>query len=552
MKSQNNIPPTDASLSEEEITHTEEPPKKDSDEKPVKPELTDPIAADIAAADDDYIMSIVNPIFPDLDDEDASKSDASESNVLHNKENTSDADKTADLEKIVDDASLTQDLSAVAAQLQELAHVSSKQMDETSEPTSIKDVTDTFSSYLRSRRRALFRFIRHHSLVSSLLIIAILASLSALIVFFIRVSNVPSTETVIADARTRAITPHWEPGKFDADESLLLTGIEVTSRLRTTTAISSDAAQFGATGYASAETLLTYSGNSIIALKRTTFGYANTHGWNPIGNVEDQSISYQATSGVSTSRVIDAIQEVLQKYDEQNPQQGMTLYDQFNNATFSVVDAGFDRSQQTCWVKMKGISTTLYGTSTCEITASFTFDSSTGHWILDSVSSTTPISYDYSALVGTWKGSFISCEASSGSPCYAGKNTPLTLTVQSANFSHDQLTLSASADGVMHNHGSLAESYRWHGGDVEFKGAPLTLTTAGTIEKNIQVSGELDLSHASLTSTTDAHKSASSKTPQVNINFDTVHNSVTAQVISTYTENGQTVTFTDTYQLTKE
>ena len=33
-------------------------------------EVTDPIAADMAAADEDYIMEVVSPIFPGLDEDD--------------------------------------------------------------------------------------------------------------------------------------------------------------------------------------------------------------------------------------------------------------------------------------------------------------------------------------------------------------------------------------------------------------------------------------------------------------------------------------------------
>ncbi|MBF0975236.1 MAG: hypothetical protein HXK27_04080, partial [Atopobium sp.] len=51
---------------------------------------------------------------------------------------------------------------------------------------------------------------------------------------------------------------------------------------------------------------------------------------------------------------------------------------------------------------------------------------------------------------------------------------------------------------------------------------------------------------ASSTSLSTAQK------PQLKVTFDIADNSVVAQLISTHTENGQTVTFTDTYQLSKE
>ena len=529
-------------------------------------EVTDPIAADMAAADEDYIMEVVSPIFPGLDEDGEEDGSASNEDSSEN-----DADSTTDLEKIVNDAALTQDLSAVEARLKELeesahehsgaktAEVPSKSATSASDAasdddaTSIKDVADTFSSYLRSRRRALFRFVRRYSLLSGILALLSLALLSAVIVFFIRVSNVPSTDTVIADARTRAEAPAWTPGEYDADESLLLTGIEVVSRTRSTTAISSDAAQFGATGYANSVVRLTYTGNAIAATKISKLGYANTQGWNAIGDEESQSVTYQATSGVSTTKVLDAISNVLAKLDEKNPNEAISYSSQFSGATFTVLDAGFDREQQTCWVRMSGVSPTFYGSLTCDITASFTFDASTGTWSLDTVSPSAGLKYDYSGLVGTWKGTFVSCEASSGSPCYAGRTNPLTLTVTSAGFSRDQLVLTGTAEGVVHNHGALNTSYRWYPGDTEFKNASVSLTTSGTIGDQIQVSGTVDVTNANL----DAHSAsnatlATPQKPQLKVTFDSANSSVVAQLISTHTENGQTVTFTDTYQLSKE
>ena len=531
-------------------------------------EVTDPIAADMAAADEDYIMEIVSPIFPGLDEDDE-ESEANPASDESSPEN--DADSTTDLEKIVNDAALTQDLSAVEARLKELEEITHEHAEAEAaeasvknaasagnatsddDATSIKDVADTFSSYLRSRRRALFRFVRRYSLLSGILALLSLALLSAVIVFFIRVSNVPSTDTVIADARTRAAAPTWTPGEYDADESLLLTGIEVVSRTRSTTAISSDAAQFGATGYANSVVRLTYTGNAIAATKMTKLGYANTQGWNAIGDEESQSVAYQATSGVSTTKVLDAIGDVLAKLDEKNPNEAISYSSQFSGATFTVLDAGFDREQQTCWVKMSGVSPTFFGSLTCEITASFTFDASTGTWALDTANPSAGLKYDYSGLVGTWKGTFVSCEASSGSPCYAGRTNPLTLTVTAAGFSRDQLVLTATAEGVVHNHGALSTSYRWYPGDTEFKNASVSLATSRTIGDQIQVSGTVDLTNANL----DAHSAsnatlATPQKPQLKVTFDIANRSVVAQLISTHTENGQTVTFTDTYQLSKE
>ena len=562
MTSKNKTSQPDTPSSDEKILDADAPAEivADGEKTDELEEVTDPIAADMAAADEDYIMEVVSPIFPGLDDEDDNDDLTSKDESPEN-----DAESTTDLEKVFNDAALTQDLSVVEARLKELEtsadehtneatpESSNKNTSESDDAASIKDVSDALFSYLRSRRRALYRFVRRYSLLSGVLVLLSLALLSAVIVFFIRVSNVPSTDTVIADARTRAAAPTWTPGEYDADESLLLTGIEVVSRTRSTTAISSDAAQFGATGYANSVVRLTYTGNAIAATKMTKLGYANTQSWNAIGDEESQSVTYQATSGVSTTKVLDAIGDVLAKLDEKNPNEAISYSSRFSGATFTVLDAGFDRNQQTCWVRMSGVSPTFFGSLTCDITASFTFDASTGTWTLDTATPTAGLKYDYSGLVGTWRGTFISCEASSGSPCYAGRTNPLTLTVTSAGFSRDQLVLTATAEGVVHDHGALSTSYRWYPGDTEFKNASVSLATSGTIGDEIQVSGTVDVTNASL----DAHSTSSAarattQKPQLKVIFDVANSSVVAQLVSTHTENGQTVTFTDTYQLSKE
>ena len=92
-----------------------EAPAADGEKTDELEEVTDPIAADLAAADEDYIMEVVSPIFPGLDEDGEEDGSALDEDSSEN-----DADSTTDLEKIVNDAALTQDLSAVEARLKEL------------------------------------------------------------------------------------------------------------------------------------------------------------------------------------------------------------------------------------------------------------------------------------------------------------------------------------------------------------------------------------------------------------------------------------------------
>ncbi len=69
--------------------------------------VTDPIAADMAAADEDYIMEIVSPIFPGLD-EDGEKDETHSASDESSPEN--DADSTTLLAQVMQPLTMTQRL----------------------------------------------------------------------------------------------------------------------------------------------------------------------------------------------------------------------------------------------------------------------------------------------------------------------------------------------------------------------------------------------------------------------------------------------------------
>jgi len=60
--------------------------------------------------------------------------------------------------------------------------------------------------------------------------------------------------------------------------TLSFVSIGINSRTRTETAITSDAAQFGASGYASADVTAVYKNASVTATKTATLGYAKVNG----------------------------------------------------------------------------------------------------------------------------------------------------------------------------------------------------------------------------------------------------------------------------------
>ena len=108
MTSKNKTSQPDTPSSDEKIFDADAPAEivADGEKTDELEEVTDPIAADMAAADEDYIMEVVSPIFPGLDDEDDNNNLTSEDESPEN-----DAESTTDLEKVFNDAALTQDLS---------------------------------------------------------------------------------------------------------------------------------------------------------------------------------------------------------------------------------------------------------------------------------------------------------------------------------------------------------------------------------------------------------------------------------------------------------
>ena len=83
------------------------------------------------------------------------------------------------------------------------------------------------------------------------------------------------------------------------------------------TAISSEDAQFGATDKQKAQVTTRYSGAAVVAVKTSTLGYANlSNSWTPIGQEKDTSVSFEATSGVATQKVLDAHEDLLKTPDE--------------------------------------------------------------------------------------------------------------------------------------------------------------------------------------------------------------------------------------------
>ena len=413
--------------------------------------------------------------------------------------------------------------------------------------TSLKDVAHSISSYAHHRRRRLTRFTRRHRIAVGILSILFLAALSALVVAFVRTNDIPSIDAVTNDARTHVSTPTWSPGAYDADESLMLTGIEVGARSRTMTAISSEDAQFGATGYASAQVTTRYSGAAVVAVKTSTLGYANlSNSWKPIGQEKDTSVSFEATSGVATQKVLDAHEDLLKTLDEAHTSKGTSAsyFDTYGHGSFDIVDASFDREKQTCSVVMRCTRSDKLSKISVDLRIDFAFDGGNGTWALANVGIAKNPTRDYGGLIGTWTGTFEKIESSnSGGRCYAGRYTPFSLTISSAEFTSDStVNITGTVSGLVHDHGPVSGDYRAVEGDTPFSG--LTFSASTDIDK------KNELTPGGTIAFLGAYPNGT-KNPWITLRFDDTDGTGIATVTSYHTEKDTTTTFTDTYRLSK-
>ena len=113
----------------------------------------------------------------------------------------------------------------------------------------------------------------------------------------------------------------------------------------------------------------------------------------------------------------------------------------------------------------------------------FAFDGGNGTWALANVGIAKNPTRDYGGLIGTWTGTFEKTESSnSGGRCYAGRYTPFSLTISSAEFTSDStVNISGTVSGLVHDHGPVNGDYRAVEGDAPFTG--LTFSASTDIDK---------------------------------------------------------------------
>lgn len=352
----------------------------------------------------------------------------------------------------------------------------------------LHDVTLTLGDYLRGRTERIKGFSTKHRASFFVLILFAMVVIIFLALAFARTSSVPSASDVSDDALERMSVPSYSSGTFGPDAILVARDVEVRSNKRTATAITSDAAQFGASGYASANVLVTFSSDAVRAEKTSTLGYAHVDGtWIAIGDETDTQVAWHATSGVDQQRVVDNLGVVLTRAEssldsdeaDSPAVHELRLASIYASGDVKIVSESFDEDAQTDTLRISCTKASSYESYTCQLNVTFAFRPASGQWEIDqSTVSQGAKTRTFNPLEGTWAGTFQSQETS-GTKCLAARDAGLTVTIDANSVTASGAQLTGTVSGLAHYHDHPSEDAQSCEGDSAFEDVPFTATLVG-------------------------------------------------------------------------
>lgn len=429
-----------------------------------------------------------------------------------------------------------------------------------SESPRFRDVTGTFADYVRSRRETIRDFLTEHRLASIILGVLAVAMVACLVMAFMHTRGVPDNATIEGDARTRVSAPTYDPGSFGPDETLVMRDATVRSTHRSATAIDSSQAQFGASAYATADVLVSFSSASVQATKATTLGYARVDGsWIGIGDETGAQVAWEALAGVDQDRVLENINEVFDRAEASLAKDSgsaaareMSLAGLYAGAKIQVESSDFDAEAQRDTLVISCEKASDFESYTCELTVIFSFSPVTGQWeIAEATASEDAKVRTFEPLVATWEGTFQS-QSTDGTKCLAGGSEAgkLTVTVEKSETVGDTARLTGTISGLAHYHAHPSEDTESCEGDSAFVDIPFTATLVG---------GKSDVTGSDLNFVaTLPEEVGGTVTVTLGFGVNGDPTQVVAVVQTTYPHTGsflfipfeETITYADTYALT--
>lgn len=338
----------------------------------------------------------------------------------------------------------------------------------------LRDVGGTLADYLRGRAAVVAGLARRHRGVAVALALVACAVVALLGVALFRALEVPDGAAVEADAHAALAAPDYTAGTYGTDTTLVAQGVDVRSVRRAETAPEGAAAQFGAAGYATADVVVSYAGQSVRADQGATLSYALVDGaWQLVPGVANEGVTWYATAGVDQDKVLSNTHLLLARADEESPAEP-ALAELYANAAVSVESKTFDEEAQTDTLEIVCTRTESFETYECRLTVTFSFSQTNGQWSVSGVeASDNARERNLDALLGTWTGAFQS-QQTEGGKCLAAREGGLSVEVLGASVSEEAVTLSGYVGGVAHYHANPGDDAASCEGDVAFEEVQFT------------------------------------------------------------------------------
>lgn len=315
---------------------------------------------------------------------------------------------------------------------------------------------------------------RHRAATAALALIAV-AAVTLLCVALSHAFAVPDGTVVAEDARSLLTAPAYSSGTFGVDTTLVTQEVDVRSVSRSQSAPEGVSPQFGASGYAAADVVVSYAGQSVRADRGATLAYALVDGsWSLLPGTANEGITWHATSGVDQQKVLRNVHLLLERLDDQAGEKDQSLADLYADASVTLESETFNEDEQTDTLEITCTKSEPFSSYTCLLTVVFSFGQTDGQWEVSQVSASEG-AYDRNleALVGTWQGTFQSQETSGGK-CLSGRSGGLSVTIGSASAADGSATVTGTVSGVAHYHANPGSDTESSGGDSTFADVPFT------------------------------------------------------------------------------
>ena len=409
----------------------------------------------------------------------------------------------------------------------------------------LHDVTSTFGDYVRGRRDSIVAFAKGHRAATALLITLAVVAVATLAIAFAQAGRVPSGEHIAADARERLSAPTYSGGTFGHDDVLVARDVDVRRITRSGSASAGDNAQFGASGYASAEVVVSYTGSFVSANQGATLEYALLDGsWVDIGEASDVTVTWRASAGVDQEKVARNAHLLLERADEQGVPEGeRPLAELYAGAAVEVSNESFDAEAQTDTLTLTCTRSETFYSYTCTMTVTFAFRQASGQWEVESVSVADGArERNLDPLLGTWAGTFQSQETD-GEKCLAAREEGLEVVVSGASGGQ----ISGTVSGVAHYHAHPSKDAADSEGDLVLENVPFSAKLVESEDGGLAFEAKLP---------EDVDGSA---TLTLSFGADGDPSAVTARLTSSYQHTGsilffpldETLTYTDLFSLAK-